>query len=126
MKTVYIIGKTISQDLEYKEAYELMAKWESTLKGIDLEIVNPLKLFSEHTPIKAAQKQVLEGFLKCDAVLLLSNWSDTAWGRIEFQLAHLMGYDLYSENDYRFLKNMSETLRAATPLVDIPEESSKS
>lgn len=102
-----------------------MAKWESTLKGIGLEVVNPLKLFSEHTPKKAAQKQVLEGLIDCGAVFLLSNWNETDWGRMEFQIAHLMSYEIFTENDQGFLRNLLEAMKAATPLVDIPEESSK-
>jgi len=101
-----------------------MAKWESTLKGIGLEVVNPLKLFSEQTPPKAAQRQVLEGLIECGSVFLLNNWNETAWGRIEFQIAHLMGYEIFTENDRHFLQNMAEAMQAATPLSDIPEESS--
>lgn len=100
-----------------------MARWESLLKAQGFEVVNPLKLFSEHAESQAAQKQMLAGLLECNSIMLLEDWNVSYWGRMEFQLAHIMKYDIFSENDYRFLENMAETLRAATPLGDIPEES---
>lgn len=110
MKTIYIIGRTIYQGVDYKVASEEQDNWEFMLKDDGFKPVNPFNLFDPKDTTTEIKQKTMAGLVDSEAVLLLSNWNQTQWGRIEFQVAMWLHKTIYTEEDYLFTKRMGEIL----------------
>ena len=116
MEKIFIIGRTHPlQGEEYNQAYQQFAEWESKLKEMGFEVVNPMKLFSKHTTIIQARKNMIMGLSECNAIILLDDWKEDDWARHLFLNACQVKCGIYTERDHNHLMLMAETLKAAMP-----------
>lgn len=82
---VYIIGKITGLPREY--VVEKFRKAEDKLKSAGMVVVNPVNLVPEDTTWNAAMRTCIGELVKCDAVALLSDWSRSAGGKLEAEIA---------------------------------------
>lgn len=90
MEKIYISGKITG--LEIHEAFQRFdeADTELTIKGF--EVVNPMTI--EHNHDKSwlnYMKTDLKALLDCNAIYMLSNWTDSKGAEIERRLAIDLG-----------------------------------
>jgi len=115
MDKIYLIGQIWPPQETYKQTFEKFATWEFKLKELGYQVVNPMKLFSEHTQQNSARKERTKGLLECNSIMLLDCWNIAEWPKREFEIAMWLKYNIYAQRDYDHLINLAETLKAATP-----------
>lgn len=90
---IYLAGKISGLPIE--EARELFEHAEKELKECGHEVVNPLKLpHAENTTWEDAMALDISHLIQCDAIFMLSNWSDSLGARLERLLAMQLGKEV--------------------------------
>lgn len=95
---IYISGKI---GFLPKEVYEKrFNQAEARLAEVGWDVINPIKLdHSSHDKSWASYMlKDLEAMIPCDAVFMLSNWTDSPGAQIEHSFAIRMGKQIFYQN----------------------------
>jgi len=93
---IYISGKISGIE---EEALELFAKAESELQYKGFVMVNPMKLNHQHDKSwHSYMKEDVKALCDCDAIYMLSNWTDSKGAIIEHTIAMYLGLKVLYQN----------------------------
>lgn len=90
MKRVYISGPCTGIAQLNRPAFELAA---TTLKSMGYWPVNPLDLNTDDTPYADAMRTDIRVLLDCDAIHLLSGWTNSRGATLEKDVANIIGLE---------------------------------
>lgn len=86
IKKIYIAGKVTG--LPIAETTMKFGQAQKEIEAQGFEAVNPLAVVNDFkTPWQKAMKMCIESLIKCDAVVLLHDYSDSKGALIEMNLA---------------------------------------
>ncbi len=92
MKKIYIIGKISGIETEAEQMFSAV---EKELKKAKYKVVNPMKLKHNHDKTwESYMKVCIPAMLKCDAVALINNFTQSRGAMIEFNLAVQMNMEI--------------------------------
>jgi hypothetical protein len=92
---IYISGKVSGIE---EEAITIFKVAENYLKHKGLSPVNPMSLPHEHDKSwHSYMKEDIKALCDCDAIYMLSNWTDSKGAIIEHSTATLLGMEVYYE-----------------------------
>lgn len=88
---IYISGKITG--LDYQETFNNFERIENMLIERGYDVVNPMKLCPKNDSWEWADymEKDLGALLRCNAIYLMKNWSDSLGARCEFLVAREIG-----------------------------------
>lgn len=94
---VYISGKISGIE---NEAQKLFEKAEKELQSKEFEVVNPMKLNHQHDKSwHSFMKEDIKALCDCDAIYMLSNWTNSKGAIIEHTIAIYLGLKVHYESE---------------------------
>ncbi len=92
---IYISGKISGIE---NEAPELFTKAEMELQAKGFEVINPMALSHNHDKSwHSYMKEDVRALCECDAIYMLSNWTDSKGAIIEHTIAIYLGLKVQYE-----------------------------
>lgn len=84
---IYISGKITGLDLA--EAERLFSEAEEKLRAVGHTVVNPMKVLPYHPDHewRDYMRADIKALVDCDAIYMLSNWTDSKGAKVEFFIA---------------------------------------
>jgi hypothetical protein len=114
----YISGKITG--LDYNEAFEKFEKAEKVVEGNDYEPVNPMKLHPKSDTLtwEEYMEKDIGALLRCDAIYMLSDWSDSKGARVERAIALELGYEVFYQGVIGGQNEKSKTQTKGNVIVE--------
>lgn len=99
---IYISGKVSGIE---NEAAGLFEKAEKELQARGFETVNPMALPHQHDKSwHSYMKEDVKALCDCDAIYMLSNWTDSKGAILENTIAMYLGLNVLYEAQYENIK----------------------
>lgn len=99
MKKVYIAGKVTGEPIA--ECTMKFGTAQKEIEKLGFEAINPLEVVGDwKAPWNVAMKKCVSALVQCDAMMLLSDWSDSKGAIMEFEMAENLNIPVF-----RFSKN---------------------
>lgn len=91
----YISGK-IKGDPDFREKFD---RAEKLLRGMHHDVFNPAAEQPEGFTRKDFLDRDLRKLMKCDAILLLSDWADSEGAKLEEHYAEVVGMPIFEQEN---------------------------
>jgi hypothetical protein len=93
---IYISGKISGMEDEAKVLFDRAEKY---LLSKGYEVVNPMKLeHNENTHWHHYMKTDIIALMECDAIYMLTNWTESKGAVVEFYIADNLEFEIIHEN----------------------------
>lgn len=104
-KKIYIAGKVSGEPLA--ECTMKFGRAQKLIESLGFEVINPLQIVDDwKTPWQKAMKMCITAMMDCDAIFLLTDYTDSLGAMIEKKLAYdvkmLVFYDLETLKLYKW------------------------
>lgn len=99
---IFLIGRL----RQFEETKKRFQPWADDLRKFGHEVINPLEILTGDKNWFGLTRECIKLLMECNAIFLLDDWNTSSVGKLSFEIAMKLRYDIFMEHDINFLKQM--------------------